>query len=101
MAKTHVFKIPSPCDQQIIRQKYLKIAFYNSSKNPDNELYNAKYYKNDNTQTFAKRTNVSQPRIVHKLKSIKELQCPPHPLGEIKAENEQIKQIRSSSKTFL
>jgi len=47
---------------------------------------------------IAKHTNVSHPRIVHKLKSIKELQCPPLPLGEIKAENEQIKQIRSSSK---
>lgn len=40
MTKTHVFKIPSPRDQQIIRHKiqYLKIAFYNSSKNPDNGL---------------------------------------------------------------
>ena len=54
---------------------------------------------------IAKHSNVSHPRIVHKLKSIKESQCPPHPLGEIKVENEQIKQIRSSSKrislTFL
>ena len=64
-------------------------------------FYKAKYYQTDNTQTFAKHTNVSHPRIVHKLKSIKELQCPPLPLGEIKAENEQIKQIRSSSKTLL
>lgn len=38
MLKRYVFKIPSPRDQQTIRRKYLKIAFYNSSKNPNNEL---------------------------------------------------------------
>ena len=38
MVKRYVFKIPSPCDQQIIINKYLKIVFYNSSKNPHNEL---------------------------------------------------------------
>lgn len=64
-------------------------------------FYKAKYYETDNTQTFAKHTNVSHPRIVHKLKSMKELQWPPLAPGEIKAENEQIKQIRSSSKTLL
>ena len=64
-------------------------------------FYKAKYYETDNTQTFAKHTNVSHPRIVHKLKSMKELQWPPLAPGEIKAENEQINQIRSWSKTFL
>ena len=64
-------------------------------------FYKAKYCETDNTQTFAKHTNASHPRIVHKLKSIKELQWPPLPPGEIQAENEQIKEIRSSSKTFL
>ena len=64
-------------------------------RTPTMSFYKAKYYKADNTQTFVKHTNASHPRIVHKLKSIKELQCPPLPPGEIKAENEQINQIRS------